>query len=104
MRVVKEPVEWKIEKECVADKNYDGGCGAILEVSSDDICVDYEEKSCYSQGDMDFYSYVHNLYFFKWPCCGKESMLKDEEIPVNVRLSAFNSERNQASYKKYLKK
>lgn len=104
MRVVKEPVKWKIEKECVANRNYDGGCGAVLEVSLEDIYLDYEEKSYYSQGDRDYYSYVHNLYLFKCPCCGKENLMDEEEIPSNVRLAAFNAERNQISYKKYLRK
>lgn len=104
MRVVKEPVEWKIEKECVANKNYDGGCGAVLEISLDDLYLDYEERSCYSQGDQDYYSYTHNLYFFKCPCCGKDTLIDNDEIPINIRMAAFNLERNQVSYKKYLRK
>ncbi len=104
MKVVKEPVIWKIEKECIANKNNDGGCEALLEVEAVDIYLSYQQKANNDKRNSELSNYNDFSYTFKCPCCNKETLIDDSEIPIEVRKAILNIEQANGTKLKYLKK
>lgn len=74
---------WKIEKECIGNKNNDGCCSALLEVETTDIYISYIN------------SLTGNIfaYTFRCPCCNRETIIPDKDIPFNIRKTILNIER-----------
>ena len=70
------PNGWEIEQECTGKGNGDGGCGARLLVSENDIFIttraDYD-------GSKEYY------YTFKCPCCNVETDIPKKDIVDRVR-------------------
>lgn len=78
MQVIESSQIWKIEKECIANKTNGRGCEAVLEIEALDIYLSYQNNKY--------------LYTFRCPCCNKETVIPEKEIPVNVRRAILNME------------
>lgn len=98
MKVLREPVPiaWSIEKECIADINYgDVGCEALLEVDISDIYTKPKPLSGWDDLEGTSYTYYSQIFAFKCPCCGKETAIKDNEIPIKIRKIITNREKEK---------
>lgn len=93
MKIINESRIWKAEKECVANNN---GCHAILELEPVDIYLSYQHMK--SNDSVDY------LYTFKCPCCGKENMINEKDIPIDVRRAILSIEQANGTRLKYMKK
>ena len=82
MQVLESQQVWKIEKECTANKTNGRGCEAVLEVEAVDIYLSYQQ-------DKDKNDY---LYTFRCPCCNRETIIPENEIPLGVRRAILNIE------------
>jgi len=78
MKVLKEgnPNGWETEQICTGKGNGDGGCGAQLLVSANDI---YRTTGAYHDNTLEIY------YTFRCPCCSRETDIPDTQIPSAVR-------------------
>lgn len=104
MKILKEPAIWKKEKKCTGKGYGSRGCGALLEIETDDIYLDFERKSYWSIADEEFCSYLAHSYKFQCPCCKNETHIDEKEIPENVRNIVLNSSKAKRAKTKYLKK
>lgn len=106
MKIVKQPVpiSWSIQQSCV-DTYSKLGCGAVLEVSLDDIYLNYKQNR-YSSSDEDRYwhYYISETYAFKCPCCGKENLIDSKSIPERIRTYLKNTESAKKRLNDYEKK
>lgn len=94
MQILKDSQVWKIEKKCIANKNNDRGCEAVLEIEAVDIYLSYQQGS-----GKDNY-----LYTFRCPCCNKETIIPESEIPFSVRRAILNIEKTNGTKLMYLRK
>lgn len=94
MQVIESSQVWKIEKECIANKNNGRGCEAVLEVEAVDIYLSYQQ-------DKDKNNY---LYTFRCPCCNKETIIPEIEIPIDIRRAILNIEQANGTKLMYLRK
>ncbi len=98
MKIIKEPVpvSWSIEKECIADVSTgDYGCGAVLEVDMSDIYPKMKMQYGYDERDGESYRYQVQIFVFRCPCCGKETSIKDNDIPDKIRKIIVNKEKEK---------
>lgn len=84
MNLLKENLDWSINCTCMANKNGDEPCYALLEVALEDIYLSYRIKTIKDRignikTDIKFY------YTFKCPCCGQESFINEKDLPLSVR-------------------
>lgn len=93
MQIIKDSQVWKIEKECIATNN---GCHAILEIEAVDIYLSYQQDSDKSKNKY--------LYTFRCPCCNKETIIPECEIPFSVRRAILNIEKTNGTKLMYLRK
>lgn len=96
MKIIKQSEIWKIEMKCIGNKNKEDGCEAVLEVEAVDIYLSYQQAN--HNRDVDY------AYTFKCPCCGKETMIDEKDIPLNVRRAILSIEQANGTRLKYLRK
>lgn len=108
MKVIKDPIKitWTIQQECL-DNYSELGCGAVLEVSLEDIYLNFKQKSYSNSGDEYLHYYIDESYAFKCPCCGKENLINKNDIPERMRKllkTTESSKKRLSDYKKTLSK
>lgn len=96
MQILASSQVWKIEKECIANKNNGRGCEAVLEVEAVDIYLSYQHVSGKDKNNY--------LYTFRCPCCNKETIIPESEIPLSVRRAILGIEQANGAKLKYLRK
>ncbi|MCI8460023.1 MAG: hypothetical protein HFE81_01370 [Bacilli bacterium] len=106
MKILKEPtlISWKIEKECSTNELHNAGCGAHLEIETADLYLTSIQKSYWSDYAESNISYGIPAFAFKCPCCDKETILDEEEIPIDVRESIKSVEKTKRAKKAHMKK
>lgn len=94
MQIIESSPVWKIEKTCIANKNNGRGCEAVLEIEAVDIYLSYQQGD---KGNKYFYT-------FRCPCCNKETIIPEREIPLSVRRAILNIEKMNGTKVMYLRK
>lgn len=85
MKVLEKGPGWSIEQICTGRGNGDGGCKSRLLVETQDV---YLTSHTDLAGDTDYY------YTFRCPVCGKETDIKEKDVPYSLRRELLDARRD----------
>lgn len=90
MKILKEAPVWKKKIKC-GEKEWEYGCGALLEIEQNDISV---------REEIDLEGDPCNCFEVKCPCCGKKIELSKGEIPVKIKMNLLAGASNRSVRKR----
>lgn len=90
MKILKEAPVWKKKIKC-GEKEWEYGCGALLEIEQNDISV---------REEIDLEGDPCNYFEVKCPCCGKKIELSKGEIPVKIKMNLLAGASNRSMRKR----